>query len=156
MDGFILGFPCSLQAKMEIRGTNVITGLSFFFLFLLFAGSANIPDRGFIPIFFFFFSFFSFRDNQPVQWRNFFPLAFLSLSLSLRFLHGRREKVSFFSLSIISKGRKMRVYSFFKNSLSTRFPLPSIRHRDSSFLGIDPYENETLDLEGSRMEESFD
>ena len=37
MDGFILGFPCSLQAKMEIRGTNVITGLSFFFLFLLFA-----------------------------------------------------------------------------------------------------------------------
>ena len=107
MDGFILGFPCSLQAKMEIRGTNVITGLSFFFFsFSSFCGKREHSGSGFYSDFF----LFSFRDNQPVQWRNFFPLAFLSLSL--RFLHGRREGVVLFSLDNL-EGTKDESLQFF-------------------------------------------
>ena len=94
MDGFILGFPCSLQAKMEIRGTNVITGLSFFFLFLLFAGSANIPDPGFIPIFFFFPS----ATINPFSGETFsLSRSSLSLSLSVFSTGGERRCRSFLS-----------------------------------------------------------
>lgn len=126
MDSF-LAFPAPCRRKWRfVEQTWSPDFLSFFFLFLLFAGSANIPDRGFIPIFFFFFSFFSFRDNQPVQWRNFFPLAFLSLSLSLRFLHGRREGVVLFSLDNL-EGTKDESLQFLKNSLSTRSPSPPLR-----------------------------
>ena len=84
MDGFILGFPCSLQAKMEIRGTNVITGLSFFFFsFSSFCGKREHSGSGFYSDFFLFlFLFFLPRQSTRSVAKLFPSRVPLSLSLS--------------------------------------------------------------------------
>ena len=119
MDSF-LAFPAPCRRKWRfVEQTWSPDFLSFFFLFLLFAGSANIPDPGFIPIFFFFPS----ATINPFSGETF---SLSRSSLSLHFLHKRREGVVLFSLDNL-EGAKDESLQFLKNSLSTRSPSPPLR-----------------------------